>query len=382
VWCADGEGSCVSGTAEDGPADADTCKDWEMSYCVHEPCVQYSQCSTCTSDAFCGWSQSEESCVEGDSEGPLTGHDRDGKWVWSDCATALGLGATGGATGGEGIDGAAAKALKDSEGSVKGMEDAESKAMANEKKMLGDEKKAFNVIKHLRAVIDAWKGRKAEIAEAQTKDRGLFSAAFDTMQAGRKTNFEKLLDAYNHMELSLEKDEELLRKREEQEGKFKDADANEDARLAREGEQAGVGPNGGEFKLPEDHTMNKLAAWLKTLSAKEMNMLRKLGGKSGSHIEKQMHLAAERKEKRETASYYACQFVLSSPSASCMDFSTQYSGTLDTNQASSLTEEEEMRVCNSVEAQLAKIPHVPDYKSATDESKQKYLAWCMNNIHQ
>jgi hypothetical protein len=248
--------------------------------------------------------------------------------------------------------------------------------------MLGDEKKAFNVIKHLRAVIDAWKGRKAEIAEAQTKDRGLFSAAFDTMQAGRKTNFEKLLDAYNHMELSLEKDEELLRKREEQEGKFKDADANEDARLAREGEQAGVGPNGGEFKLPEDHTMNKPAAWLKTLSAKEMNMLRKLGGKSGSHIEKQMHLAAERKEKRETASYYACQFVLSSPSASCMDFSTQYSGTLDTNQASSLTEEEEMRVCNSVEAQLAKIPHVPDYKSATDESKQKYLAWCMNNIHQ
>ena len=96
--------------------------------------------------------------MEGDSEGPLTGHDRDGKWVWSDCATALGLGGTGGATGGGGVDAAAAKALKDSEKSVKAMEDAEGKAMANEKKMLGDEKKAFNVISKCRRGIEH--GRK------------------------------------------------------------------------------------------------------------------------------------------------------------------------------------------------------------------------------
>ena len=79
VWCADGNGSCVPGSIDDGPKEDGTCKDWESSYCLHEPCASYSQCSTCTSDAFCGWSGSEEVCVEGDSEGPLTGKDRDGK---------------------------------------------------------------------------------------------------------------------------------------------------------------------------------------------------------------------------------------------------------------------------------------------------------------
>jgi hypothetical protein len=47
-----------------------------------------------------------------------------------------------------------------------------------------------------------------------------------------------------------------------------------------------------------------------------------------------------------------------------------------------LNEEEHMRVCNSVEAQLSKIPHVPAYKTETEAGKAKYLAWCVNNIHQ
>ena len=140
----------------------------------------------------------------------------------------------------------------------------------------------------------AGKGRKAEISEAEEKDRELFEAAFNTMQEGRKTNFEKLLDSYNHMELSLEKDEELLRKREEQENKFAEADSNEDDRLLREGEQAqdGFGKDG-KLIMPEDHAMGKLEDWLKTLSAKEIHMLKKLGKKSaGSHIEKEMHVCA------------------------------------------------------------------------------------------
>ena len=129
----------------------------------------------------------------------------------------------------------AASAMKDAESSVEKLHSGEEKAMGEEKKMVGDEKKAFNVIKHLKAVIAAWKGRKAEIAEAESKDRALFESAFNTMQEGRKKNFEKLLDSYNHMELSLEKDEELLRKRQDQEDKFTEADQNEDDRLMREG---------------------------------------------------------------------------------------------------------------------------------------------------
>ena len=230
----------------------------------------------------------------------------------------------------------------------------------------------------------AGKGRKAEISEAEEKDRELFEAAFNTMQEGRKTNFEKLLDSYNHMELSLEKDEELLRKREEQENKFAEADSNEDDRLLREGEQAqdGFGKDG-KLIMPEDHAMGKLEDWLKTLSSKEIHMLKKLGKKSaGSHIEKEMHVAATRKQKREEASWYACQFKLTAPSASCMDFHSVFAGTLDKHQTEGLNEEEHMRVCNSVEAQLSKIPHVPAYKTETEAGKAKYLAWCVNNIHQ
>ena len=236
----------------------------------------------------------------------------------------------------------------------------------------------------------AGKGRKAEISEAEEKDRGLFESAFNTMQEGRKENFEKLLNSYNHMELSLEKDEELLRKREEQETKFGEAENNEDDRLMREGEQAQdglVGKDGkritGTLKMPEDHAMAKLEDWIKTLSSKEVHMLRKLGKKSaGSHIEKEMHVAATRKQKREEASWYACQFKLSTPSASCMDFHSVFAGSLDKHQTEGLNEEEHMRVCNSVEAQLNKIAHVPAFRSETESGKQKYLAWCVNNIHQ
>lgn len=386
VWCADGEGSCVPGSSDKGPAEDSTCKDWESSYCVHEPCAAYSQCSTCTSDAFCGWSGSESVCVEGDSEGPLTGHDRNNKWVWSDCSVLVASkGATGGATGGDGIDNEASSALKEAENSVHSLEAGEKSAVANEQKMVKDEKKAFNVIKHLRAVIKAWKGRKAEISLAEHKDRELFQSAFNTMEADRKKNFEKLLDAYNHMSLSLEKDEELLRKRQEQEDKFNEADKNEDDRLEREGEASQTGATGGAFLLPEDHSMNKLEAWLKTMTAEELNMLRQLGRKASGNIEKEMHVAATRKQEREEASWYACSFKLSSPSANCMDFHSQYAGSMEKGQHDGLSEEEHMRVCNSVEAQLAKIPHVPVFKTdaaAGDAEKQKYLAWCVNNIHQ
>ena len=91
---------------------------------------------------------------------------------------------------------------------------------------------------------------------------------------------------------------------------------------------------------------------------------------------------ATRKQKREEASWYACQFKLTAPSASCMDFHSVFAGTLDKHQTEGLNEEEHMRVCNSVEAQLSKIPHVPAYKTETEAGKAKYLAWCVNNIHQ
>ena len=160
VWCADGSGSCVAGTIDNGPANDGTCKDWESSYCLHEPCAAYSQCSTCTSDAFCGWSGSESVCVEGDSEGPLTGKDRDGKWIWSECHATAATGSSGTGAGADATGSAdeeAAESMKSAEGSVEKLHKGEEKAIQEEKTMVGDEKKAFNVIKHLKAVINACK---------------------------------------------------------------------------------------------------------------------------------------------------------------------------------------------------------------------------------
>ena len=159
VWCADNSGSCVPGTIDNGPTNDAQCKDWESSYCLHEPCAAYSQCSTCTSDAFCGWSASEEVCVEGDSEGPLTGRDRDNKWVWSDCQAAAKKGATGvaGSSATGSADDEAAEAMKESEESVEKLNKGEESAIKEEKSMLKGEKKAFNLIKHLKAVISACK---------------------------------------------------------------------------------------------------------------------------------------------------------------------------------------------------------------------------------
>ena len=130
--------------------------------------------------------------------------------------------------------------------------------------------------------------------------------------------------------------------------------------------------------------MGKLEGWLKTMTAEEMNMLRQLGRKSAGNIEKEMHVAATRKQEREEASWYACSFKLSEPGANCMDFHAQYAGSIEKGQHDGLTEEEHMRVCNSVESQLAKIPHVPEFKTSAGDGadKHKYLAWCVNNIHQ
>ena len=127
-------------------------------------------------------------------------------------------------------------------------------AIASEQKMVKDEKKAFNVIKHLRAVIKAWRRQ----AQSQRRAQGpeLFQSAFNSMQAGRK-NFEKLLDAYNHMSLSLEKDEELLRKQREQEAKLPRPPRMRMTACYGRVKPPRLAPRGA-FALPEDHSMGKL----------------------------------------------------------------------------------------------------------------------------
>lgn len=379
VWCADDQGSCVPGSVEDGPSTGAQCTHWEGSYCTSEPCAHYTQCSTCVSDAFCGWSASESKCVEGDSKGPLTGRDRDDKWVWASCPKSH---ATGGATGlSDSAENRAADALNDAEKEVQEMEKGEENAQGQEKKMIADEKKAFNAIAHLRSVINAWKARKLEIASAAEQDHKLFSTAFDDMANARKDNFEKLLQSYQHMKLSLEKDEELLRKRQVQEEKFADADQKEDAQLEKAAAEAdsATGTLPKEFILPEDHSMGKLEEWIKGISAKEAAMLRKLSRHADGGIGREMHMAMQRKMNRHEALIYACQFLLSSANAQCADWHQFYAGEVNPEDPTALSEEEHMRVCNSARDQLDDLAHRPHFLEHEGQ-KDQYLKWCTNNM--
>merc|ERR1719387_989104 len=41
VWCADNGGACVPGN-DKGPTEVGSCKNYEVDYCVNEPCSHYS----------------------------------------------------------------------------------------------------------------------------------------------------------------------------------------------------------------------------------------------------------------------------------------------------------------------------------------------------
>ena len=389
VWCADGQGSCVPGDTSTGPSNTKICKNWEGSYCTTEPCNSYTQCESCTSDAFCGWSAEEKVCVEGDKKGPLTGKVSAGKWEWKSCSASGASGATG-ATGGDdegvaSVEGQASKALKTAEGKVKNMQSKQKKAVETAKQMLTEEKGEFDIIRHLREILLAWRGRKHAVRVAEEHDKELFLQAFKDMTKERKTNFERLQNAYNEMEKSFVRDEAVLEKRDDQVKKFIMAKLNEDAIVNKAGKDLKNVSLTPLIKVAdESHAVKKLEKWISNLDNTGRNFVKSIARKAGRSVNAELHIAATRMEERTEASGYACQFLLCHPDTQCRDFPTMFSGTISKNNEELLSREEQVRVCNSVQNQLDKHKRKPKYagENCLEEStSQSYLKWCINNIH-
>ena len=89
----------------------------------------------------------------------MTGKVSDGQWRWKSCpATKAATGsATGSAEDGAGVasvEGQASNALKTAEKKIANMQEKQKKAVETEKTMLGEEKSAFDVIRHLKEVLN------------------------------------------------------------------------------------------------------------------------------------------------------------------------------------------------------------------------------------
>jgi hypothetical protein len=384
----------VQGDVSTGPADVKTCKNWEGSYCTNEPCAQYTGCESCTSDAFCGWSADEATCVEGDKKGPLTGQAK--LWLWDSCSSGA-SGAAGGhvpspsaSTLVSSTESKAEVALNSTEQKIRAVESDEKQVLETEKDLLGKDKKTLNVVEEVRKVLAEFKLRKTAINEAEEHDKEMFLQAFGDMTKERKENYETLLSAYNNMETNFARDQAVLLKRDSQLNKFAQAQTNEDVVLNHTAvDQVNATYDNSKFhkmlkKLGEKFDISKLETWVNNLDADGRKFINKLHKKSAQSVNKELHRAALRMEERSEASGYACQFLLCHPDTECRDFPTMYSGTILRNSEALLSREEQVRVCNSVHSQLDRHPKKPKYAGEgclENSVSQEYLKWCINNVH-
>lgn len=391
VWCADGKGSCVAGNSK-GPLESTQCKAWESSYCRLEPCGVYTSCATCVADPFCGFAggkggEADNVCVEGHKEGPLTGAVL-GQWFYlpNSCpARELPEGVRkemvpalfGGATGVAGIDAAAGDALKQVEAAAGNMAGEIEKVRKDEGKMLGKEKQAFDIMKHLRIILDQWKKRSVKVSEHREKDRVRYQAMWQALKKKRENALAWLRTGIDQLYESEVADQNLMQKKKEQENLFQGATDGEDKKVGSEsgGEQPKLDHM---TSLMEDKAMKALEGWLGNMSHADRHIMKKLARSAGNEVEKELHFAGARRIAREEAGWYACAYILANPDDNlCQDFNEKFAGT---QKARELTEEEYTRVCNMVKSQLDRSSTMPIFKGNTAGRKNIQLAWCVNNV--
>lgn len=404
VWCADGTGTCVPGS-DKGPTEAGVCNNYEIDYCVNEPCSTYSNCHTCTMDPFCGFchgSGGDKVCVEGEKGGPLTGYCPPSKWDHAHkgpvkCSesdyfqenltpyAATGIAGT--------DDAAAAKAIADMEKVAAQMAENESNARSTEGKLLDGEKRSFGLVGHLKHLIQMWKLRKEKIANAENLDRGFFEAKLKSLQKQRRERLVKLQVIEKEMAGDVRNDQILVARRNEQEGKLAVAGSADDEAL-KEGENSDMakfahmdwGGGLGAHMAKSNHAFGALESYLNNLSSKHKHLLSNLSRKARKALEKEMHASSVRKMAKHEASWYACAYILQNPDAKCYEFHDKYAGT---EKARELTAEEDTRVCNQVKTYIEALKEkpnftIPDDKTAYQKSalqKDLYLGWCINNVH-
>lgn len=403
VWCADNGGSCMPGN-EKGPTEAGSCKNFEVDYCVNEPCSHYSNCHTCTMDPFCGFCHGSGAdgkiCVEGDKNGPLTGTCSQSAWdhgskskatmcTRSDYFTERVLGATG--IGGT-DESAAAVAIADMEKVANQMRANQKNAAATENQLLGGEKKSFGLVGHIKHLIQMWRQRKKKIKQAADLDRGFFEAKLKELQGQRRKRLVALQAIEKEISQDIKNDQLLVSRRNDQEAKLNAASADDDNAL-----KAGEGADMGEFAHQDwgnglgahlakgDKSFAALEAYLARMSAKHKHLLSNLNRKAHKALEKEMHASSVRQMAKQEAAWYACAYLKLNPDAKCFEFHDKYSGT---EKARELSAEEDTRVCNQVKTILDAMKDQPTFEMPADKSeftqsqirKDVHLGWCINNL--
>lgn len=403
VWCADNGGSCIPGS-DKGPAELGSCKNYELDYCVNEPCAAYSNCHTCTMDPFCGFchgASGDKVCVEGEKGGPLTGYCPPSKWDHSHkgpvkCSASdyFEEKMLPGATGIAGTDEAeAAAAIADMEKVAGQMAGNQQNAKNTEGKLLDGEKKSFGLVGHIKHLIRSWKERKAKIKNAEDLDRGFFESKLRELQKQRRERLVKLQTIEKEMVQDVKTDDLLMARRNEQEGKLSAASEDDDKAL-----EAGEAKDVSEFAHQDwggglgahlakgDQSFKALEKYLSRMSFKHKNLLKNLNRKARKALEKEMHASSVRKMAKHEASWYACAYLLQNPEAKCYEFHDKYAGT---EKARELTAEEDTRVCNQVKTYIEGLKEKPSFSIPAEKTeyqktalqKDLYLGWCINNVH-
>jgi len=243
--------------------------------------------------------------------------------------------------------------------------------------MLAKEKQAFDIMKHLRIVLDEWRKRGKKIDEQKEKDRLRYQAMWNELKKKREAALAWLRTGIDDLYKTELAEQDLMEKRKQQENLFQDATKNGDDQLA-ENDKDKKASLDHLTSLKEDKAMAALEGWLKNMSASDRHIMKKLARNAGNEVEKELHYAGARRMAREEAGWYACAYILANPDDNlCQDFHEKYSGTQKTRD---LTEEEHTRVCNMVKSQLDRSASMPIFKGHHSGRKNIQLAWCVNNI--
>ena len=387
VWCADKGGFCTPGTPETGPTDAAVCAAdaWTNGYCLKEDrCGFYTGCHSCLADPFCGWCPDgglgkKGICVEGETKSPLTGSCP--TWEYGKCSEEP---LEAGAVGTDDVEKDAADAMNEIEGVAKDMSGEKSETESDEKNLLNAEKKAFNVIRGVKKMIQGYKTRKEHDITATSHFSGEFEKKLGQVMSKRRTALDKVKDLLKNEYKQEIEEAGIVKLQMSREGKAEEVSDTlvngVDASKFTEGAPVDKITN---HLNKEEAAMGGLEHFLGSITQRDHVLMRDLKKHAHTNIEEELHTAAMRKMQREEAAWYACSFLIQNNADEhpCPKFSAKYVGEQKEGREGELTPEENTRVCNQVQTKMTGLKENGMKLPKPGLSADVYLSWCVNHVN-
>jgi len=387
VWCADKGGFCTPGTPETGPTDAAVCAAdaWTNGYCLKEDrCGFYTACHSCLADPFCGWCPDgglggKGTCVEGETKSPLTGSCP--TWEYGKCSEEP-LDAAVAST--DDVEKEAADAMNEIEGVAKEMSGEKTETEADEKNLLGAERKAFNVVRGIKKMIQGYKTRKEHEITATSHFTGTFEKKLGEVMQKRRNALDKVKDLLKNEYKQEIEEAGIVKLQMSKEGK-----AEEESDKIVNGVDASKFTEGAPVDKITSHlnkeeaAMGGLEHFLGSITTRDHVLMQDLKKHAHTNIEEELHTAAMRKMQREEAAWYACSFLIQNNADEhpCPKFSAKYVGEQKEGREGELTPEENTRVCNQVQTKMTGLKEGGAVLPKPGLSADVYLSWCVNHVN-